>query len=133
MKLWDRHSPIEVARAFVQACNARDADAVAALVSDDVTFQDSRGSRLHGKHDLLKALAQVNAVAPDLRVEIDSAVRRGDTALLSGRSVTSNTRLICDTQWRGRVRDGKLIEWEAYGAPSEDSLVGLLGSLQDAR
>ena len=133
MKLWDRHSPIDVARAFVDACNRRDAGAVAALLADDFTFQDSRGNRLEGRDELIEALAHVDAVAPDLRVEIDAAIRRGDTALLTGRSVTTNARLACDTQWRGRVRRGKLVEWEAYGAPSEDSIVGLLGSLQDVR
>ena len=133
MKLWDRQSPIDVARSFVDACNRRDAKAVAAIVSDDFIFQDSRGNCLRGKRELLEALAQVNAVAPDLRVEIDFATRRGDTALLTGRSVTANARLACDTQWRGRAHRGRLLEWEAYGAPSEDSLVGLLGALQQVR
>lgn len=131
MAWWDRKSPVALARAFVDACNARDGAAVAKIVSDDFVFQDSRGGRIEGRRAMLEALSHVDRLAPDLRVELDSAVRRGDSALLSGRSICSEPGLACDTQWRGFARDGKLVEWHAYGAASQDSLVGLLGSLKD--
>lgn len=126
---WRLQSPVKIALAFVDACNARDGEALAGLLDPDVIFQDSRGGRIKGRAAMLQALAQVNAVAPDLRVEIDRSSRRGDTALLTGRSISTHVELACDTQWRAVVRGGRLVEWQAYGRPSEGSLVGLLGAL----
>ncbi len=126
---WQRNSPVKVALAFVQACNTRNAEALAAILAPDVVFQDSRGGRIEGRAAMLEALTRVDAIAPDLRVEIDKSSRRGDTALLTGRSITANPVLSCDTQWRAVVADGKLVEWQAYGRPSESSLVFLLKGL----
>lgn len=126
---WQRNSPVKVALAFVEACNARDGEALAAILDPDVVFQDSRGGRIEGRAGMLAALARVDSIAPDLRVEIERSSRRGDTALLAGRSITSNPVLACDTQWRAVVQDGRLVEWQAYGRPSESSLVFLLSGL----
>ena len=111
------------------ACNNRDARALEQLLAPEFTFTDSRGGVIEGVPAMLEALRGVRAVAPDLRVEIERYSSRGNTALLSGRSVTATADLPCDTQWRAVVRDGKLVEWQAYGAPSESSLVGLLSAL----
>ena len=133
MSFWLSKTPTQVARDFVAACNARDAAALARIIHDDVVFIDSRGGRLDGRRAMLEALDRVNDVAPDLRVVIDRASNLGDTALLSGRSLTSNPDLACDTQWRAVVRKDKLVEWQAYGRSSASSLVGLLGSLVQPR
>ncbi|TIX51599.1 nuclear transport factor 2 family protein [Alteraurantiacibacter aquimixticola] len=126
---WHKRPPTEIAQEFVDACNARDTVAMARILADDVVFEDSRGGRIEGRDEMLRALAAVNQVAPDLRVEINRASNLGDTALLAGRSLTSNHTLVCDTQWRAVVRDGKLVEWQAFGHPAESSLVGLITSL----
>lgn len=123
-------SPAKIALAFVEACNARDGAAVAALLDPDIVFQDSRGERLVGAGEVLAAVARVNAVAPDLRVEINKTVARGGLVLMSGRSLTSNPALAVATQWSAKVRNGRLVEWQAYGLPSQGSLVGLLRSLK---
>ncbi|QZH75197.1 MAG: nuclear transport factor 2 family protein [Erythrobacter sp.] len=127
---WQRKSPVKVALAFVEACNTRNAEALAAILSPDVVFQDSRGGRIEGREAMLEALARVDSVAPDLRVEIDRSSTRGDSALLTGRSITSNPVLACDTQWRAVVIDGKLVEWQAYGRPSANSLVFMLRAVE---
>jgi ketosteroid isomerase-like protein len=118
-----------VALAFVAACNARDGARLAAILHPDVVFQDSRGGRLEGAQEVLAALSRVNAVAPDLRVEIEKTVQRGELVLLTGRSITAVAALATDTQWSAIVRKGKLVEWLAFGRPSDSSLVGLLRSL----
>ena len=128
-----RNSPVSEALAFVAACNSRDGRALEQLLAPEFTFTDSRGGVIEGVPAMLEALRGVRAVAPDLRVEIERYSARGDTALLSGRSLTENAELACDTQWRAVVRDGRLVEWQAYGAPSEGSLVGLLSALVEAR
>ncbi len=125
-------SPTEVALDFVAACNARDSAALANIVADDIVFVDSRGGRIEGREAMLEALAGVNSVAPDLRVVIDRASNLGDNALLTGRSLTENPKLACDTQWRAVVRKGQLVEWQAYGRASQGSLVGLLQALVKA-
>ena len=122
-------TPAKVAIAFVEACNARDIDAVARVLDPHIVFSDSRGERLEGAAAVLAAVAQVNAVAPDLRVELDKVVSRGELVLLSGRSLSANPALTVATQWSARVRDGLLVEWQAYGRPADGSLVGLLRSL----
>ena len=127
MTLLGRKSPVKLALAFVEACNARDAAALTRLVREDFVFRDSRGGTIHGRRAMLDALAQVNAVAPDLRVQIATASRRGDTALLSGKSITANPDIACDTQWRAVAQDGMLVSWEAFGERADSSLVGLLG------
>lgn len=124
-----RRSPKDVALAFVAACNGRDIDAVAKVLDPAIVFSDSRGQQLEGAAAVLAAVAQVNAVAPDLRVEIDQAVQRGELVLLSGRSLSANPALTVATQWSARVRDGLLVEWQAYGRPADGSLVGLLRSI----
>ncbi len=129
--MWRWRSPRKVALAFVAACNARDAAALAGILHPDIVFQDSRGGRLVGAGEVLAALARVNSVAPDLRVEIDKAIERGDVVLLAGRSVTANPDLATDTQWSARVRGGKLVQWEAYGRPSPGSLVRILKAPED--
>ena len=126
---WRRSTSTKVALAFVAACNARDGVRLAELLHPEVVFQDSRGGRLEGAAEVLAALGRVNAIAPDLRVEIEKTVERGDMVLLTGRSITTNAALSTDTQWRATVRGGKLVEWQAYGRQSESSLVGLLRSL----
>ena len=128
--MFGRHrSPKEVALAFVAACNARDGAAVAALLDPAIIFSDSRGERLEGRAAVLEAVARVNAVAPDLRVEIDQAVQRGELVLMSGRSLSANPALTVATQWSARVQKGLLVEWQAYGRPADGSLVGLLRAL----
>jgi ketosteroid isomerase-like protein len=118
-----------VALAFVAACNARDGARLAAILHPDVVFQDSRGGRLEGAQEVLAALSRVNDIAPDLRVEIDKTVERGELVLLTGRSITAVAALATDTQWSATVRKGKLVEWQAFGRKSEGSLVGFLHSL----
>lgn len=132
MRWWNRTSPVKLAMAFVEACNARDAAALNLLLDEDFTFEDSRGGTIRGRSEMLAALVAVQSVAPDLRVEIDSAVRRGDSVLLTGRSITSNECLAVDTQWRALIRNGRVIEWQAFGRKSERSLVGLLRTLDNS-
>ncbi|MXO72039.1 nuclear transport factor 2 family protein [Alteraurantiacibacter buctensis] len=128
--MFGRHrSPKDVALAFVAACNARDIAGVKALLDPAMVFSDSRGERLEGAAAVLEAVARVNAVAPDLRVEIDQAVQRGELVLLSGRSLSANPALTVATQWSARVRKGLLVEWQAFGRPADGSLVGLLRAL----
>lgn len=130
--MWRSASPTKVALAFVAACNARDTAALATILHPDIVFQDSRGGRLESAQEVLAALARVNALAPDLRVEIDKTIERGDMVMLSGRSITANAALATDTQWCAKVRRGKLVEWEAFGRPSPGSLVRMLKSLDDS-
>jgi hypothetical protein len=102
-----------VVRAFNDGINARDVDALAALMTDDHRFVDSAGSAIEGKADCLDAWRGFFAQFPDYRNEFDRVVGDGRGGVdVDGRSTCSDPRLDGPARWHAVVQDGLVAEWQ---------------------
>jgi hypothetical protein len=86
---------VQVGRSFVDAINAHDSVAIAALTTPDRRFIDSRGNAI--------------AAVPNDRIEVTRWMSDGNTIVAIG------TAAGAPAAWRAVIRDGKVAEWQLYG------------------
>ena len=106
---------IDIAMQLVAALNTRSPDRVCELITPDCRFIDSTGGAIEGAPAIEAATKKFFELDPTFRLEIRSSTVRGDDALLSGRSRSSEPSLNHDTLWRMKVRDAKIAEFQSFG------------------
>ena len=106
---------IDIAMQLVAALNTRSPDRVCELITPDCRFIDSTGGAIKGAPAIEAATKKFFELDPTFRLEISSSTVRGDDALLSGRSRSSEPSLNHDTLWRMKVRDAKISEFQSFG------------------
>ena len=99
---------------FNAAINEGDADALAALMTDDHLFVDSEGSRTRGRETMRSGWQGFFSSFPDYRNVIDAVGSRTDAVYLLGHSECSLPALSGPALWRAIVRDGLVAEWRVY-------------------
>ena len=109
-------SPEAIVTRFNACINARDADGLAELMTDDHVFIDSLEASVRGKAACLEAWRGFFEQFPDyantfeeLRANADQ-----DTVVVRGYSTCSDAALDGPALWRARVSDGKVAEWRVY-------------------
>ena len=102
-----------VVRAFNDAINARDPDALARLMTDDHRFVDSADDAVEGKEACLAAWRGFFTTFPDYRNVFDRVVGdgRGGVAV-EGRSECREPALHGPARWHVLVRDGRVAQWQ---------------------
>jgi len=112
-------SEADVVIAFNDAINARDLDALTALMTDDHRFIDSEGAAVDGKAACTDAWRGFFAAFPDYRNVFDDVRGREPGVVeIVGRSESSVAALDGSARWRAEVRDGKVALWQVSTVPS---------------
>ena len=116
-----------VGRLF-QAFNDRDAEAIAALCTEETELvavtgrQAGRSEPYRGPEGLRQYLADVETVWEELRVTPSTVERRGDELLVVGRVYLRSRELgIRDMPagWVWELRDGRFLRGEVFADPDE--------------
>jgi hypothetical protein len=111
-------SPVEVTRLFTEALNARDLDALRALVSDDAEFPTPQGKALHG-YEGLESMVEA-AGRTDLLLARTGVEDVGDGSGFARVTVPIRERLSKGEQHGSavfEVRAGRIAEFEVIAAP----------------
>jgi ketosteroid isomerase-like protein len=102
----------QIAVAFNEAINARDLDALRALMADDHTFVDSAGTVLAGTERVLGAWRGFFDAFPDYRNEWAEAIPTRGRVIVLGRSVcATEPDLDGPAIWSVTITGGKVAEW----------------------
>jgi len=128
---WRAKSPVQTVKAFISAMNGRDFARVEKLLAKDMRLIDNANKELRGAHHCLALLERVAELAPDYRLDVNTIVERGDEILISGNSITASEEMAVSTQWRARVRDGKLQEWQSYSNRLTPSMIATVLKTQE--
>ncbi len=108
---------LDAVLAFNDAINARDLDALTALMTDDHRFVDSEAATVDGKTACVEAWRGFFAAFPDYRNVFDGArsIEPG-VVDVTGRSECSVPALHGPARWRAVVRDGHIAVWQVFAA-----------------
>jgi ketosteroid isomerase-like protein len=102
-----------VVTAFNAAINARDREALAALMDERHRFVDAAGGTVEGKAACLEAWRGFFASFPDYRNVFDDVRGDGTGAVeIRGRSECSEPALHGPARWHAEVRDGLVLLWQ---------------------
>jgi uncharacterized protein (TIGR02246 family) len=116
-------SSIAVAQRFVRAINRQDADAIAALMTDEHRFTDSLGNTVTGSAAMRAGWAGYFKMVPDYTVAIEESYGDGPVAILLGTAqgtYAAGGELKPENRWstpvaiRAFVEDGRVAEWRVY-------------------
>lgn len=110
-------SPGEVVTALVEACERRDLDAVCALVTDDIEYDNVPIGKVHGPEGVRSVLSGgVTAAASEVEWIVHRQVESGDTVMNE-----RTDRFLVDGRWVEIpiaavfvVRDGRVALWRDY-------------------
>lgn len=110
-------TPGAVVTALVQACERRDLDAVCALVTDDIEYDNVPIGVVHGPDGVRKVLSGgVTQAASEVEWVVHRQVESGDTVMNE-----RTDRFLVDGTWVEipiaavfEVRDGKVALWRDY-------------------
>jgi ketosteroid isomerase-like protein len=112
--------PGTIAMAFHAAINARDLDALSALMTPRHRFIDSAGSLVDGKEACRKAWRGFFDVFPDYANDVSELIAVGSVAVMAGSSRCSDPRLDGPALWRAVADRDKLSEWRVYPDTAEN-------------
>jgi ketosteroid isomerase-like protein len=102
----------QIAVAFNDAINARDVDALRALMADDHTFVDSTGTVLAGTERVLDAWRGFFDAFPDYRNEWAEAIPTRGRVIALGRSVCATEPALDGRAiWSATITGDKVAEW----------------------
>jgi limonene-1,2-epoxide hydrolase len=110
-------TPAEVVTALVQACERRDLDAVCALVTDDIEYDNVPIGKVYGPEGVRSVLSGgVTAAASEVEWVVHRQVADGDTVMNE-----RTDRFLVDGRWVEipiaavfEVRDGRVSLWRDY-------------------
>jgi len=112
-----------VARAFVDAINRQDVEALCALMTPGHRFIDALGQVVEGREKMRAGWKGYFGMVPDYTIAIEEV--HGDGAVVvilgeAGGTYAPGSQLLPENRWktpvalRARVEDGKVAEWRVY-------------------
>ena len=110
-------TPDDVVTALIRACEARDLDAVCALVTDDIEYDNVPIGKVHGPDGVRSVLSGgVTQAATDVQWVVHRQVAAGETVMNE-----RTDRFLVDGAWVEipiaavfEVREGKVSLWRDY-------------------
>jgi limonene-1,2-epoxide hydrolase len=113
----DALSPADVVTALIRACESRDLDAVCALVSDDIEYDNVPIGKVYGPEGVRQVLSGgVTKAASEVEWRVLAQVAEGETVMNE-----RVDRFLVDGRWIEipiaaifRVRDGRVTLWRDY-------------------
>ncbi len=115
--------PIEITLQFMDAINRHEADALAALMTDDHVFTDSLGNRVQGRENMKTGWQGYFAFCPDYWVTHEAIFGDGNSVAVfgaAGGTIAVNGKLPAENKWRtpaawlAVVENGLVKEWRVY-------------------
>jgi ketosteroid isomerase-like protein len=115
--------PIQIVLKFEEQINARNAEAVCALMAAEAEFIDALGNRVQGADKLLTAWKGYFKMVPDYSISHSEIFADGNTVAIFGsaqgtfsKDGTLNKENFWKTPaaWRAVVKDGKIAVWQVY-------------------
>ncbi len=112
----EAQSPIQVVETFLHALEAKDMDRAAALLADDVVYQNVPLPADRGKPAVLRTLRSFQRLVTDFAVRIKNIAERDGVVLTERVDVLSGPLVYLDIWVCGtfEVRDGKITLWRDY-------------------
>lgn len=116
-------SPIEITLQFMDVINRHDADALAALMTDDHVFVDSLGNRVQGRERMKTGWQAYFAFCPDYWVTHELIFADGNSVAVfgaAGGTIAANGKLPPENKWRtpaawlAVMENGLVKEWRVY-------------------
>ena len=109
--------PVTTARRFNDTINARDADGLADLMTDDHRFVDVAGTTVVGRSACLEAWRSFFDTFPTYRNEFATVEERNGVVVITGRSVCrDHPDLDGPAIWTARVVGSAVAEWRVHDA-----------------
>jgi ketosteroid isomerase-like protein len=114
---------LSIAQAFVGAINARSAQQLMGLMTDDHVFVDSLGSKIVGKQNMAKAWEGYFRMVPDYGITSDENLVDASTVVMLGTAqgtyspdgnLRSENRWSTPAAWRAEIRGSLVAEWRVY-------------------
>jgi uncharacterized protein (TIGR02246 family) len=111
------------ARAFVDAINRHDIDAIANLMTEDHVFIDSLGMRVTGRQQMKKGWEGYFSMVPDYRITVDETFSEGSIVIMlgtaqgtysAGGALQPENRWQTPAAWRVVARESSIAEWRVY-------------------
>ncbi len=112
-----------VAQSFVRAINRQDADAVAALMTEEHRFIDSLGAVVTGREAMRAGWRGYFRMVPDYTIAIEEILSDGPVVLMLGVAQGSyapdgkpqqEKRWSTPAAFRAFIEDGEVAEWRVY-------------------
>jgi uncharacterized protein (TIGR02246 family) len=112
-----------IARAFVDAINRHDVEAIANLMTEDHVFIDSLGMRVTGKQQMKKGWEGYFSMVPDYGITVEETFSEGDVAIMlglaqgtcsKGGALQPENRWQTPAAWRVVIRESSIAEWRVY-------------------
>jgi uncharacterized protein (TIGR02246 family) len=119
-------TPVNVAESFLEAINARDADGLVRLMTEDHVFVDSDGTEHRGRERMRKEWRDYFHMVPDYRIDVKETFFQGDTAVLVGVAqgtfaqagvLKPENHWSVPAAWRVVVREERVAVWQLYVNP----------------
>ena len=109
-------SPIAVVQAFFHALEAKDLDRAAAMMADEVVYQNVPLPADHGKPAVLRTLKAFQRFVTDFEVRMRNIAERDGVVLTERVDVLSGPFIYLDIWVCGtfEVKDGKITLWRDY-------------------
>ena len=114
------HSVVE---AFIAAINRRDPAGLSALMSEDHTFVDARGTTTTGRDDMLACWKEFFRMFPDYKIQIEKLLADNRVVAIFGsssgtyngkRGMVAENMIAMPAAWKARVENGKIKLWQVY-------------------
>lgn len=118
--------PAGVARAFVEAINARSPEGLAALMTEGHLFIDSDGTECRGRSAMTAAWRSYFDLVPDYRIGLGEVAAAGGTVLLAGHAegtfvqggvLKGENHWRVPAAWRAVIEGGRVAVWQVYVNP----------------
>jgi limonene-1,2-epoxide hydrolase len=107
---------LAVVESFLAALEVKDVETAAALLADDVVYQNVPLPPDRGKDAVLRTLNRMNSFVNHLEVKVHHAAERDGVVLTERTDVLSGPLLYLDIWVCGifELRDGKITLWREY-------------------
>jgi len=115
--------PIEVVQKFEEAINARNTEAICALMTADGEFIDSLGNRIQGQAKLRAAWDGYFKMVPDYSISHSEIFANGNTVAVFGSAqgtfskdgeIKKENLWRMPAAWRAVLKEGKIAVWQVY-------------------
>ncbi len=116
----------DIAIRFNDAINARDIEALVALMTDDHRFVNTEGTVFEGIDRCREIWSGFFAAFPDYRNHFDTVTEKDGTVVIAGRSTCSDARLAGPALWSAIIVDDAVGEWRVHeDTPAGRARLGL--------
>jgi hypothetical protein len=126
---WDYTSTSQATRVVegvIASINNRDFAALGSMVADNVSFMDSTGGYVTGRHDGMLLLKRLLAYDPAFKIHLDNVTPHNSFVLAAGYTTGARQDTAERTLFKLLIENGLLAEWRSYSADGPKPIVQML-------